>query len=153
MEKKAMKKNPAVAAVLSFFWPGLGQIYNGQIGKGVGMMVALAILGILTVPLFIHSSHWIAALLYDPKEIPGPMWIWIFLTIGLTALSFIIWFSQIVSAYGTAKRINKSEMSKGKIQRLKNLPARPKKEDSTDLKTGVKEGRRIRRDFKRWYER
>jgi TM2 domain-containing membrane protein YozV len=28
-------KNPGVAAVLSFFFPGLGQIYNGQIGMGI----------------------------------------------------------------------------------------------------------------------
>jgi TM2 domain-containing membrane protein YozV len=153
MEKKAMKKNPGVAAVLSFLWPGLGQIYNGQIGKGIGIMVALALLGILAIPLFSHTSHWIIALLYDPKEIPGAMWIWVFLTIGLTAFSFILWFSQIVSAYGTAKKINQSEMRKGKIKKSKGIPISPKKEDSRDLKTGVKEGGRIRRDFKRWYER
>jgi TM2 domain-containing membrane protein YozV len=38
-------KNPGVAAVLSFFFPGLGQIYNGQIGMGI-------ILFILTVVLY-----------------------------------------------------------------------------------------------------
>ena len=32
-------KNSGMAAVLSFIWTGLGQIYNGQIGKGV--MLAL----------------------------------------------------------------------------------------------------------------
>jgi TM2 domain-containing membrane protein YozV len=26
-------KNLSIAVVLSFFWPGLGQIYNGKIGK------------------------------------------------------------------------------------------------------------------------
>jgi TM2 domain-containing membrane protein YozV len=30
-------KNPGLAAVLSFFISGLGQIYNGQIAKGVGL--------------------------------------------------------------------------------------------------------------------
>ena len=38
-------KNPGVAAVLSFFFPGLGQIYNGQIGMGI-------ILFTLTVALY-----------------------------------------------------------------------------------------------------
>src|SRR5665647_1415963 len=33
------RKNPGVAAVLSFFWAGLGQIYNGQLAKGIGFMV------------------------------------------------------------------------------------------------------------------
>ena len=28
-------KNPSVATILSFFFMGLGQIYNGQIGKGI----------------------------------------------------------------------------------------------------------------------
>jgi len=32
-------KNPGLAAVASFFFAGLGQIYNGEIGKGVLLMV------------------------------------------------------------------------------------------------------------------
>ena len=32
-------KNPGIAAVLSFFFTGLGQIYNGQIGKGILFIV------------------------------------------------------------------------------------------------------------------
>lgn len=36
-------KNPGLAAVLSFFWMGLGQIYNGQISKGIAFIVAYAV--------------------------------------------------------------------------------------------------------------
>jgi TM2 domain-containing membrane protein YozV len=51
-------KNPGVAAVLSFFVCGLGQIYNGQIGKGLIMMVCYFIswalmfilIGFITTP-------------------------------------------------------------------------------------------------------
>jgi len=32
-------KNSGLAAVLSFFFTGLGQIYNGQIGKGVVLII------------------------------------------------------------------------------------------------------------------
>ena len=32
-------KNPGLAAVLSFFYMGLGQIYNGQISKGIIFIV------------------------------------------------------------------------------------------------------------------
>lgn len=32
-------KNEGLAAILSFFWPGLGQIYDGQIGRGIGILV------------------------------------------------------------------------------------------------------------------
>ena len=44
-------KNPGIAAVLSFFWMGLGQIYNGQIAKGIAFIVAYAISWILTAVL------------------------------------------------------------------------------------------------------
>jgi TM2 domain-containing membrane protein YozV len=52
-------KSAGLAAVLSFFWCGLGQIYNGQIGKGllfgflylVSLILIFAIVGIITTPL------------------------------------------------------------------------------------------------------
>jgi len=44
-------KNPGLAAVLSFFWMGLGQIYNGQIGKGVLFIVAYSISLLLMIVL------------------------------------------------------------------------------------------------------
>jgi hypothetical protein len=36
-------KNPGLAALLSFFYTGLGQIYNGQIGKGIIFAVVQAV--------------------------------------------------------------------------------------------------------------
>ena len=52
-------KNPATATVLSFFFMGLGQIYNGQIGKGVLFIVLYSvslclmwiIIGFVTTPI------------------------------------------------------------------------------------------------------
>ena len=52
-------KNPSVAVVLSFLWAGLGQIYNGQIGKGILFIIlyglcALSmyiVIGFFTTPL------------------------------------------------------------------------------------------------------
>ncbi len=41
-------KNPGLAAVLSFFWMGLGQIYNGQIAKAIVFIVAYSISWLLT---------------------------------------------------------------------------------------------------------
>jgi TM2 domain-containing membrane protein YozV len=43
----ARPKNPAIALVLSFFIPGVGQFYNGQIGKGIVMLAACAALWIV----------------------------------------------------------------------------------------------------------
>ncbi|MBN2367147.1 MAG: zinc-ribbon domain-containing protein [Calditrichaeota bacterium] len=53
-------KNPAIAAILSFLFTGLGQIYNGQIEKGIlfiiiGIILAISMLiliGIILFPLF-----------------------------------------------------------------------------------------------------
>ncbi|MEW6418071.1 MAG: hypothetical protein AB1480_08120 [Nitrospirota bacterium] len=52
-------KNPGVAAVLSFFFCGLGQIYNGQILKGILMFAAYSLsillmyvlIGFITTPI------------------------------------------------------------------------------------------------------
>jgi len=52
-------KNPSVATILSFFFMGLGQIYNGQIGKGVlfivfygiSILLMFIIIGFITTPI------------------------------------------------------------------------------------------------------
>ena len=59
-------KNPGLAAILSFFYMGLGQIYNGQIGKGILFIVVYTIswllifilIGLITTPiLFIYGMY------------------------------------------------------------------------------------------------
>jgi TM2 domain-containing membrane protein YozV len=44
-------RNPILAAILSLIVAGLGQIYNGQIGKGVFFIVIQLINGALTTIL------------------------------------------------------------------------------------------------------
>ena len=44
-------KNPGLAAVLSFFIPGLGQLYNGQFAKFFLFLVLTGISGLLTLIL------------------------------------------------------------------------------------------------------
>lgn len=52
-------KNPSIATMLSFFFMGLGQIYNGQIGKGVLFIILYIIsvalmyagIGVITTPI------------------------------------------------------------------------------------------------------
>lgn len=59
-------KNPGLAAVLSFFFMGLGQIYNGQIGKGILFIVIYAIswilmwvlIGLITTPILFIYGIW-----------------------------------------------------------------------------------------------
>ena len=70
-------KNSGLAAVLSFFFfTGLGQIYNGQIGKGV-----------VFIPIQIINA--------------GLM----FILIGFFTYP-IVWIWGVVDAYKTAERLN-----------------------------------------------
>ena len=69
-------KNEGVAAVLSFFITGAGQIYNGRIGKGILFFIAMVI-----------------------------SWILCSIVIGVPML-IIIWIFGICDAYDDAKKIN-----------------------------------------------
>jgi len=52
-------KNPGIATLLSFFWMGAGQVYNGQIAKGVAFLVVylfsillmFVLIGFITTPI------------------------------------------------------------------------------------------------------
>ena len=48
------QKNPGVAAVLSFFVPGLGQIYNGQIMIGIVLIPITIGLYFMVIGFFLH---------------------------------------------------------------------------------------------------
>lgn len=69
-------KDPGIAAILSFLYTGLGQIYNGQIGKGIGMIVAYLV-----------------------------SWLLMFVAIGFITTP-IIWIWGIYDAYKSAEKIN-----------------------------------------------
>ena len=59
-------KNPGVAAVLSFLFCGLGQIYNGEIAKGIVILIAQIVnvllmfvgVGLITYPLLWIIGVW-----------------------------------------------------------------------------------------------
>lgn len=69
-------KNEGLAAVLSFFITGAGQIYNGRIGKGILLFIAMVI-----------------------------SWLLCSIVIGVPML-IIIWIYGIFDAYNEAKKIN-----------------------------------------------
>lgn len=70
-------KNPGVAAVLSFLITGLGQVYNGQIAKGI-VLAVLQLINIVLMSIFIG-----------------------YLTF------FVLWVYGIVDAYRRAERTNR----------------------------------------------
>jgi len=80
MKKIKERKSSGIAAVLSFLIPGLGQIYNGRIGKGLLLIIGLPIL--LVIGIFT-----------------------IFIVIGVVfiILYIALWIWQIYDAYKTAE--------------------------------------------------
>lgn len=79
------RKNPGVAAVLSFFWAGLGQIYNGQLAKGLGFIVLYLFCVLL-----------------------------IFVAIGLILVP-IVWIVGMWDAYNTAKQYNERQLQNERL--------------------------------------
>ncbi|MBT2686014.1 hypothetical protein [Bacillus sp. ISL-37] len=75
-------KSTGLATVLSFFWTGVGQIYNGQIGKGLGM-IALQVLNVLLM----------------------------FVIIGFITYP-IVWIWGMIDANKTANRLNEEFMAR-----------------------------------------
>ncbi len=51
---RAEPRNPAVAAVLSLVVPGLGQLYNGQLAKGIVFFVVACPLWFLCIGFLVH---------------------------------------------------------------------------------------------------
>lgn len=69
-------KNPAIALLASFFFPGLGSLMNGDVGKGIG----------------IFAGYFVS-------------WLMAFILIGIPFL-FGFWIWGMVDAYGGAKKWN-----------------------------------------------
>ncbi len=87
--------NSGLAAVLSFFFVGLGQIYNGEIGKGVSLMIGWFVgwtcggflsLSVVATPLALGGAFVIMPL--------------------MIVLYLALWIWNIVDAYQVAERKN-----------------------------------------------
>ncbi|GAF78758.1 unnamed protein product [marine sediment metagenome] len=86
------EKNPIVAAILSFFIPGVGQIYNGQIGRGI----ILFLTGGLVVPWVysVFNAYKTAKRINAGEPLPGKkgMVISIVVPAGLGVVAAVLFF-------------------------------------------------------------
>ncbi len=69
------KKNPVIAALCSFFIPGLGQVYNGEVGKGFAILIGtligavfLLIPGIIVWIIGIYDAYKTAGTINSGKK-------------------------------------------------------------------------------------
>lgn len=74
------KKSSGIAAIASFLIPGLGQIYNGEIGKGIMFIIIAVVFALLMLVV-------IGFILYP-----------------------LFWVYNIYDAYKTAERINANSL-------------------------------------------
>ena len=89
-------KNPILAIILSALLPGLGQIYNAQVGKGLFLIGFNMIINLLIrEPLL--------AVIDDPKSVEQPTMI---VFIGYSLAGMILWVYAIIDAKRNADRIN-----------------------------------------------
>ncbi|MFH0912475.1 MAG: hypothetical protein V1807_02350 [Patescibacteria group bacterium] len=91
-------KNSGLAAVLSFFVVGLGQIYNGQIGKGIFFLVGYYLVFVIFWSLFFSSIF-----TGDDSTMMASVTSVFIAPIIVVAL----WIFNIVDAHKNAERINK----------------------------------------------
>ena len=86
-----IKRQPLLAAVLSLIIPGLGQSYNGNALKGIGIFLGIPILWILNLWMDFEAFF-----------------------IGI----FILWILGVYDAYRDAGRMNRKEIPEKKHQML-----------------------------------
>jgi signal peptidase I len=82
-------RRPVVAAVASLLLPGLGQIYNGEVARGISLLLSLAVL--------LPSAAWLA--------VHGPRWALSPLVGAGVLASFVVFVHAVVAAYRSAKRL------------------------------------------------
>jgi len=98
MERNWTRKEPTIAAILSLLIPGLGQIYNEDVNRGVTIMVVQVILVVLGIVMLIASPVAGAFVLFL-----GP---------------FVVWIWNVVDAANGAKEINRKIEEEEERKRL-----------------------------------
>lgn len=100
MSEQNIKSHPGVAAVLSFIFNGIGQIYNGQIFKGL-LIIFFSTIGMIMILVgAAFLGYWILAKApYINCLITG----FLLFGVGLIIIS-ILGIYSIIDAYRVAKR-------------------------------------------------
>ncbi|HEY9247007.1 MAG TPA: zinc-ribbon domain-containing protein [Candidatus Methanoperedens sp.] len=93
VQKQTQVKNPGIAALLSFLISGAGQIYNGQLAKGIAAFITMTIGFIIAIS---------TPSVMDPAMLLLILFMWIVI--------LIVWIYWVYDAYNTAQKINRGEI-------------------------------------------
>ncbi len=99
-DKPRKRKKPALALVLSALFPGLGQIYNNQIFKGISLIALNVAINFLLVKS-------IEKLTGSRDSIPDNSTL--FIIVAYCAAGLVLWVYSIIDAKRTAEKINESD--------------------------------------------
>jgi TM2 domain-containing membrane protein YozV len=94
-----VRKEPIFSIILSFFLPGLGQIYNGHVKKGIILAVVYIVL-------------WIAMIIVYFAGALVTMGIGAFCCLPAFLVPLVIWVYGMYDAYVVAGKINRGEYTK-----------------------------------------
>ena len=107
------RKNVAIALVLSFLIPGVGQLYVGKIPRGIVYIAILAVLSaasfLLTMNVDVNDVAAINRIIADP---------WF---IGVTLASFGVWAFSLYDVYRLAIKYNEASMRNDLARFLKEF--------------------------------
>ncbi len=102
------QKSSGVAALLSFLWAGLGQIYTGQIAKGIILIVVYPLLVWTAIGSLIFGGL-VAAGSDNANGAAAGGGLALFGFIALIG-SGALWIYGMVNAYRTAERLNREQL-------------------------------------------
>lgn len=94
------KKSPVAGGILSLIFPGAGQLYNEDYGKGIILIVA----GIASIATIVYHALALGGIVMSGEVFPGAMEIVTIVTAGLILLG--IWIYAIIDAIVTAQHIS-----------------------------------------------
>ena len=95
------RKKPWLAILLSLFFPGLGQLYNGQLKKAVSIFALIVAVNVLSrepIEVFFQFAD-VSAL----ENVPGST---LALVAGYSLATLLIMVISIYDANATARKIN-----------------------------------------------
>ncbi|MGE5444980.1 MAG: DUF5683 domain-containing protein [Ignavibacteriales bacterium] len=100
-DKPRGRKKPALALVLSAIFPGIGQIYNNQIFKGVSLIALNVTINLLLVnPIEKLTAS--GGSIRDNSTL--------FIIVAYMTAGLVLWVYAMIDAKRTAEKINKSEI-------------------------------------------
>ncbi len=99
-EEIKRRKNPTLALILSAIFPGLGQIYNNQVLKGITLILLNTVINFL----LIKPLEGLISSLGSTPDNPT-----LFIVTAYTVLGLVLWIYSILDAKKTADRINQEK--------------------------------------------